>query len=266
MISKSLKYFFRSKSFRFTMDLKDKSHKISSINRNAKKLYYRSSTSDMNLIYEILFKSKHKSEYFFPEEIDPKIIFDIGGNIGITSIYLSELFPNALIYVFEPLTENFEILVKNTRSYPKIKAFNFGLGSKTGNFKFYLSNDSENFGGVSFYPNIKGNNLHKYVSCKLREVNEIIEKLKIKSIDLIKIDTEGAEFDILTSIDERVLRGTSWITGELHGERDFELLNYLENLGFLISLKKEIDNRLFMFSAGKANLVSKLSKKDIKTI
>ena len=70
----------------------------------------------------------------------------------------------------------------------------------------------------------------------------------------------------MTSLSEEVLSRTSWIAGELHGEKDFELLNYLENLGFLVSLKKEIDNRLFMFSAGKNDLVSKLSKKDIKTI
>ena len=49
-------------------------------------------------------------EYYFPEELKPKVIFDIGGNIGITSVYLASLFPEAQIYTFEPLKENFEIL------------------------------------------------------------------------------------------------------------------------------------------------------------
>ena len=56
------------------------------------------------------------------------------------------------------------------------------------------------------------------------------------------------------------------MTGELHGNRDFELLNYLEGLGFSIALNKEIDNRLFMFNAGKADVISKLSRKDIKIL
>ncbi len=56
------------------------------------------------------------------------------------------------------------------------------------------------------------------------------------------------------------------MTGELHGNRDFELLNYLESLDFSISLKKEIDNRLFMFNAGKAKIISQLSRKNIKIL
>ena len=88
----------------------------------------------------------------------------------------------------------------------------------------------------------------------------------MNQVDLIKIDTEGAEHDILTCLNDKILNKVSWITGELHGNRDFELLNYLESLGFSIALKKEIDNRLFMFNAGKADLISKLTRKDIKIL
>ena len=266
MSNKGFKYLIRSKSFRFMKDLQDKSYHMSSVIWNGKKVHYRSSTSDMTLIYEILLQSKYKSEYFFPEEIAPKVIFDIGGNIGITAIYLSKLFPDAVIYSFEPMVENFEILEKNIQFYQNIKAFNYGLGSENGNFKVYLSNDSENFGGTSFYPNADGNKVESYVLCEVKDINDIIKKFNIKSIDLIKIDTEGAEYDILTSIEEEVLRSASWVTGELHGNRDFELLNYLEGLGFSIALNKEIDNRLFMFNAGKADVISKLSRKDIKIL
>jgi predicted O-methyltransferase YrrM len=51
----------------------------------------------MTLIYEILLKSKYRSEYYFPEKIKPKVILDIGGNVGITSVYLASIFPNATI-------------------------------------------------------------------------------------------------------------------------------------------------------------------------
>ena len=83
---------------------------------------------------------------------------------------------------------------------------------------------------------------------------------------MIKIDTEGAEYDILTGLEEKILQESDWITGELHGNRDFELLNYLIGLGFIVSMTKKIDNRLFMFHAGKANIISKLNKKDIKAV
>ena len=138
--------------------------------------------------------------------------------------------------------------------------------SNNGSFKVYLSDDSENFGGVSFYPDPIGNKSDSYISCKVSNINEVIEELNIESIDLIKIDTEGAEHDILMALQEKIIRNTSWITGELHGNKDFELLNYLNNLGFLISMKKNIDNRLFMFHAGKLEIISQLSKRDIKAL
>ena len=75
----------------------------------------------MILIYEILLQSKYKSEYFFPNKLNPKIIFDIGGNIGITTVYLASIFPDAKIYTFEPLPENFEILKKISKNMTTLK-------------------------------------------------------------------------------------------------------------------------------------------------
>lgn len=265
-MSRRLKYLVKSKSLRFVKDLKDKSHHIGSLTWNNKKVYYRTSSSDMTLIYEILLKSKYKSEYYLPEKLNPKIIFDIGGNIGITSIYLAKLFPDSLIYSFEPMPENFEILQKNISQYKNIRAFNYGLGSKNGSFKVYLSSDPENYGGISFYPDAHGNQEKSYISCEVKNVNEIINDLEVESIDLIKIDTEGAEYDILSTLKVDILRGTSWITGELHGNRDFELLDYLDSIGFSISFKKQICNRLFMFNAGRFEILSQLNKKEIKIL
>jgi FkbM family methyltransferase len=266
MMSRGLKYLIKSRSLRFVRDLNEKNHEISSIVWNNRKVFYRTSSSDMTLIYEILLKSKYKSEYFFPDELNPKVIFDIGGNIGITSIFLATLFPEAKIYTFEPLPDNFEILKKNIQKYKNIEAFNVGLGSKNGSFKVYLSNDSENFGGISFYPDPVGNNLDTHILCEVQDINSVIEELNLDYIDLIKIDTEGAEYDILTCLKEKIIKKTSWITGELHGNKDFELLTYLNQLGFSLSVKKQIDNRLFMFHAGKVEIITKLRRKDVKAL
>ena len=130
----------------------------------------------------------------------------------------------------------------------------------------YLSGDPENYGGISFYPDPSGKQIEPYIYCEVKNINEIIKQLNIDSIDLIKIDTEGAEYDILLSIKESILRKTTWITGELHGNQDFELLNYLNILGFSISLKKQINSRLFMFNAGKSEIISQLNKREVKAL
>ncbi len=65
---------------------------------------------------------------------------------------------------------------------------------------------------------------------------------------MIKIDTEGSEYDILTALGEDMLSRTQWIMGELHGVRDFELLAYLSQW-FDIGVRKGVWERLFMFHA-----------------
>ena len=266
MNTKELKYFLRSKSINFAKNLNDHSNRLTYINWENTKIYYRTCSSDMVLIYEILLKSKFKREYYFPKEIKPKIIFDIGANIGITGIYLAKIFPESTIYSFEPLSENFEILKKNAANFKNLKVFNFGLGSESGNFKIFLSDDKTNFGGVSFKESVEGNLDYSNTECSLKNINDFVMEEGITSVDLIKIDTEGAEFEILTSLKKEYLDKTSWITGELHGNRDFELLNFLDSSGFSISVQKDIHNRLFMFNAGRKEVVSKLSRKEIRIL
>ena len=265
MKSINLKYLFRSRSFKFMMNKDARSHSLEKYIWNGQPVYYRTSTSDMTLIYEVLLKSGYKSEYYLPADFNPKVILDIGANIGITSIYLINKFPNAKIFSFEPLLENYDILKKNTENYKNIKVFNFGLGKKNETLDIFLSDDSENFGGGSFFPEVGGTSNRK-VKCEIKNIQDTLLELDVKEIDLIKIDTEGAEFDILTSLSKKYLESVKWITGELHGYKDFELLDYLQGFGFNIGVKKHINNRLFMFHAINNKTLKTLNKKDIKRL
>jgi len=65
MSSKKLKYLIKSKSIEFAKNIEDKSYRISSLNWNNIKVHYRTGSSDMVLIYEILLKSKYKKRILF---------------------------------------------------------------------------------------------------------------------------------------------------------------------------------------------------------
>jgi len=79
----------------------------------------------------------------------------------------------------------------------------------------------------------------------------------LDGVDLIKIDTEGTEYEILTAFDSEVLRQVKWIIGELHGQRNFELLSYLSQW-FDISLRKSFRKPLFIFAACNKNALEQL--------
>ena len=255
----------RSRSFKFMRNKYTLSQELKTYIWNDTLVYYRSGTSDMTLIYEILLKSGYSSEYYLPVYFNPKVILDIGANIGITSIYLANRFPDAKIFSFEPVIGNYEILKKNAENYKNIEVFNFGLGKKDEVLDIFLSDDSENFGGGSFFPEAGGVSNQK-IKCQIKNIQSVLSELDLKIIDLIKIDTEGAEFDILTSLNKEYLNDIKWITGELHGYKDFELLKYLQESKFNIGLKKQINNRLFMFHAIDNKTLKVLSKKDAKRL
>ena len=50
-------------------------------------------------------------------------------------------------------------------------------------------------------------------------------------------------------MDPELLGAIGYITGELHGERDFEFLDWLESNGFAIECKKSMRSPLFVFTA-----------------
>ena len=60
----------------------------------------------------------------------PKVIFDIGANVGSFSVYFSESFPKSKVYAFEPVKHTFKLLSKNVSSSPNIIPTNVGLSDK----------------------------------------------------------------------------------------------------------------------------------------
>ena len=216
-------------------------------------IHYRLGTTDKGAIYEILIRPEKSAEYHVPKYLRPDVILDIGGHIGTASIFLANRFPNAQIYTFEPLPDNFFLLSKNLEQLGNVKAFPFALGDKEGEFDIYTCEDETNLGGYSLHDRPRdsinaGIDLSKQITVEVKPVSNILADLRISKIDLIKIDTEGSEFDILTSIDPDILGRIQWIMGELHGVRDFELLAYLSKW-FDLELHKKLDSHLFLFHA-----------------
>lgn len=255
-----IKKLFRSRSLDFVINSRRGAHSdnLKFYNWKGHKVHYRAGTSDAGAINDILirpsvilrpnkclFKNK-KLEYWIPQEVNPGVILDIGGNIGVTTVYYSYMFPSARIYTFEPVKSNFEVLKNNTSSLDNVSIYNVGLGAEDKIAEIYECEDDTNVAGFSMY-DLEVDKTKKQ-EITIKNIRTYLEELNITNIDLIKIDTEGAEYDILTTMDSDMLANVQWIIGELHGERDFELLAYLSRW-FDIDIKKSLRNRLSNFAA-----------------
>lgn len=214
-------------------------------------VHYRAGTTDPHLIYNILLKEGHKSEYALPSEVrlDPaavRVVLDIGANIGIASRYFAHCFPNAAVHAFEPEPGNCELLRANAAAQPRIRVHPFALGAEDGELELFDSDDGANRGGYSGFA--MGIDPAKSKKVPLKHAGRALAALGIERADVIKIDTEGAEWEILTALEPGLLESARVIMGELHGRRDFELLAFLQPR-FHIGAKKQLHSRLFNFYA-----------------
>jgi FkbM family methyltransferase len=244
-----LKWLLRSRSLQFTRD-RDASHyvpgAVSSFRMRGSSMHYRPGSSDPEVIYKILLRRGAKAEYYIPEEFNPSSVWDIGGNIGAASIYFSECYPRAEIHSFEPMPENHAMIARNIEGRERIRMHPFALGATDGMLEIRPSDSSRNLGGFSFYD--AGTAKTQGQKVRMRTPQMVIEDGTAPAPDLIKIDAEGAEYDILTAFEPRVLERVGWITGELHGNRSFALLEFLSQW-FDVEVKKTLGKRLFNFLA-----------------
>ncbi|MDA9678500.1 FkbM family methyltransferase [Candidatus Pelagibacter sp.] len=142
----------------------------------------------------------------------PIIVFDIGAHHGETiRLFLSKLKINK-IYSFEASPQNFKVLKKkiSKKLMNKVEIYNFGLGDKIS--KSYINQAVESSSSTMNELNEES----KYLKKKLQILNikdkdvfyhkipvhvstldSFIEEHDIQNIDVLKIDTEGYEFNIL---------------------------------------------------------------------
>jgi FkbM family methyltransferase len=251
------KVLFRSRSLAFTRDYFGEGQRGAHAvyDWNGLPVHYRSGSSDTRLIYSILLKRGKRGEYSLPPECairaeEMRTVLDIGANAGISALYFAASFPQAQVHAFEPDPGNCELLRLNAQACGRIHVHPFALGPRDGELALFDSDDAANFGGFS--AQALGVNPARSKKVPMRHAGRCLAELGIRSIDLLKIDTEGAELDILTALEPALLGQTRVIMGELHGIRDFAFLDYLQPM-FDIGLKKQIRNRLFNFYALRRN-------------
>ena len=116
------------------------------------------------------------------------IVVDLGSYHGCFALEIFKKF-KCTVYSFEPLKQFYEYS-KFTIKKDKIKFFNYALGKSNDKEILYLNGDETSFFNKS--------NINEEID--IREFNQAISDLDIKKIDLLKINIEGAEYDLLDHI------------------------------------------------------------------
>ena len=249
--------FARSGSWRFAMDVAQARTLARSgvrglppvkLRWHDRDIFYRPATSDPLAIYQVLLRRGGKAEYYLPERLRPGVVLDIGSNIGTSILFFRKQFPGAKIYGFEPHPETFRILEKNVAGLSGIQVFNYALGDADRDVAVPF--DGADFSRFTLAKNPGGDwsGPLSPTSCQVRHAGEVVKELGLTKVDLIKIDCEGAEYDIFTALPVDLVRQCKWIVGEMHDASAFPLLAMLAP-HFDLDLKKTMFAPFFRFHA-----------------
>jgi len=153
------------------------------------KLWIRLNTTDIHVLYTIFVRQ----DYHMNLLVEPSVILDVGAYTGYSSIYFAQKYPKAKIIAIEPLPSNFEMLKKNTLEYPQIIAINKALWLK--NTRVNMFDRETGSWGYTILDH-KTSSLKKIINVEAITMNDIIREFDINSIDLLKMDIEGAEKEV----------------------------------------------------------------------
>ena len=131
---------------------------------------------------------------------NPKICIDIGANVGNYSLFLLETTKTKVI-AFEPLPNAFEKLSKIQKLYPnRLIAINKGVGNENKEMNIYFTEERTEHASFSAEVNLVSyvNNVNQ-VKVEVTSLDHWLKnnRFDYNEIDLLKIDTEGFEYEVL---------------------------------------------------------------------
>jgi FkbM family methyltransferase len=174
-------------------------------------------SSDLKVFGQVFRGNEYKSvvqlyiKYF---DKNPKHIIDAGGNVGYTSVFFKYIFPEAQIAIIEPDDGNFAMIQDNfSFNLVDSKLFKGGLWNKNTYLKIVRDFRDKSDWSIRVEETDEASNLKAFT------VDFILNQSGFESVDIFKIDIEGAEKQVFKNKEGLAfLNHTKCIAIEIHDE------------------------------------------------
>jgi FkbM family methyltransferase len=171
-------------------------------------------------------------EHFRPKEGD--IVVDVGAHIGRYTIIASKrVGESGKVIAIEAHPGNFEMLTRNIKlnKLTNVTALNYAVYSKESKLKLYVPGEESGFTVYNTITTNRAKTDEKFIEVNANTLDYMLQQNGIShaDIDWIKIDVEGAEFEVLTGA-----------TNVLSESKDIALLIEVHNLNDGTNLYRKI--------------------------
>lgn len=185
---------------------------------NGNRFFFRKNTNDLKVV-----QNAQSTKTYKIEDMDFKynVAIDIGTHIGSFINRVKQRFPKATVEGFEVLNESYQLALKNTKVFDNVTVHNkavigeeepVGITHRRGK-KLPEDKIEHNAGGyrVSYEKSLN----HRELDCDgFISINDILDKYD--GIDVMKVDCEGCEYPIFSTITTENLKKIKRICMELH--------------------------------------------------
>lgn len=154
-------------------------------------VHLRLRTTDGSVFRQIFVNREYNCDFCK----SPSVIVDAGANIGLTSVFFANKYPEAMIVAIEPEYSNFQMLKKNVAPYVNITAIHAALWKDdceidlvdpgVGHDGFQTLEISDHGIGYANSNHVCGVTIAK-----------LMHDFCINHIDILKIDIEGSEKEV----------------------------------------------------------------------
>lgn len=188
----------------------------------------RNNTMDEGIVGEVW------SGLYFDHGIKVKegdTVLDIGGHIGSFSVMCGNM--GAKVYTFEPVTDNWIIASANVMASDSPRNIIVYCRAMTNDGRGIAVSGTGSIDGIE---NTGSAYIYDSDNIKDLEPSESIHNFleEHENIDVMKLDCEGAEYEILFDLSDKELSKIKSITMEWHGKRGEELARHLASKGYSV--------------------------------
>jgi amino acid adenylation domain-containing protein/non-ribosomal peptide synthase protein (TIGR01720 family)/FkbM family methyltransferase len=231
-----------------------------------------------------LYRTEFRNNISLPEHA---VVFDVGANIGLFTLFVQLGYRDAQIYAFEPIPAIFEVLQLNAELYaPAARVFPLGVADSTreATFTYYpysscqsgyyadAAEDKQTLKAIMLKDEreeitayvdaiVEERSEARPVVCQLRTLSELLKEHALDHIDLLKIDVEKSELDILRGIQDEDWPKIAQIVIEAHDihGRIAVIQDMLEKRGYSVQVEQNHfiqDTTLYNVYARRSQVVS----------